>query len=177
MIKTLHIANSDWLEEAVAFATESNLICIGNKNDIQWFGTNLSKALALKGKSEVSDIYGKLVNSFDDFCYQLCHSTPWGFEISISGNAVVDVLRGEASDNEKFFIWHDANYLMRKDRKLFIDLYEIMIERSLEKAQLGLNLKSVFLLPETEYAEIKKLLKHKEKYPLVIVEIVSFPDL
>ena len=78
-MNTINVCGSSWKKQVVDLACENHLFCTGKRSDLQWFGTNLIAELAKLPDTETSTIYGKLAINLDDFCYQLCHSTPWGF--------------------------------------------------------------------------------------------------
>ncbi|BDD05703.1 hypothetical protein [Aureibacter tunicatorum] len=173
MSKTINVYTNDWVKECVELALSNHLICSGKRSDLQWFGTTLIQALNHQPNSQTSPIYGKLAVNFEDFCYQLCHSTPWGFEMGINWNAVKDVIRGEGLPQHKFFILHDAQYMYFNNFKDFNTLIEIFLEVALEHDEYGQNLKVIVLLEEHEKTSVRKLIRRKEKYPIETLKIIQ----
>lgn len=136
--------------------------------------TKLIQELGNYPKSEISSIYGKLAVDFDSFCYQLCHSTPWGFDMGRNLNAVRDVIRGEESNSQnKFFIIYDAQYLYLDEFKYFKSLFEIFLEVGAEKEERGKNLKVILLLEDREEISIRKLIRRKEKYRIQTIKVIQ----
>lgn len=173
MAKTINIYTDHWLDEMTQLACSNHLICTGKRADLQWFGTKLIQALGHQPQAETSPIYGKLAVNFNDFCYQLCHSTPWGFDMGNNMNAVKDVIRGENSPQHKFFIFYDAQMLYINNTKYFENLFSLFLEVGEEYVEHKKNLKVIVLLEAREDISIRKLLKHKEKYPIEVLKIIQ----
>ena len=170
-MQKIDLNNEGWLHQAYSLLQNDHLIVLGEPNKVQWFATNLFQYLIQQGQCEASCWFGKLINDLPEFCHQLCRSTPWGFEMGMNLNAVVDVLRGDGIVNQpnKYTIWFDAAHLLNLDRKLFLSLYEIMLDVSWEQIQFDINQKFVFLFPDTEEMEIKKLALAKSTMLINIV--------
>jgi hypothetical protein len=166
----INVNTDDWIEDISKIALTNHLICTGKRSTLQWFGTKLIQEVGNFPNSEISPIYGKLVSDFDSFCYQLCHSTPWGFEMGRNMNAVRDVIRGEGFPQNKFFIIYDAQYMYLDDFRHFEALFRIFLEVDEESHK---NLKVIILLEDREDVRIRKLLRRKEKYQIHTLRIIQ----
>ncbi len=173
MEEVINVYTDNWIEKISKLSLSNHLICSGKRADLQWFGTKLIQKLGNYPNSEISPIYGKLAVDFDSFCYQLCHSTPWGFDMGRNLNAVRDVIRGEGNSQNKFFIIYDAQYLYSDEFKSFDRLFEIFLEVSEEKGKFGNNLKVIILLEDNEEISIRKLLRRKEKYRIETIKVIQ----
>lgn len=165
-MQTIDLQNENWLSQAYALLKEDHLIVLGESDKVQWFATNLFQYLIQQGQCEASYWFGKLINNLPDFCHQLCRSTPWGFEMGVNPNAVRDVLRGDGIEGQpekpdKYFLWFDASHLLNLDRKLFLALYDIMLDVSWEQMQHDINRKFIFLFPDMDEMGVKRLLLSK----------------
>jgi RNAse (barnase) inhibitor barstar len=171
-IETSDIGNDEWLKASKELVSSSNIICItedehktSDYNPLIWFGTNLTQYLSRFGDSEVCPLFGKQINTIDDFSYQLCRTIPWGFEMGRNLNAVYDVLLNFTTQpKNRYFIWHDAQHLFRADRKLFDCLYESLIVASYLNSNgkatqnYQVNQKVILLFDNTSENEISELL-------------------
>lgn len=169
----LNISEDFWLEKSQQLLEQNHLICFGKNSDLQWFGTSLIQKSGQLENSEISSVYGKLASNFDDFCYQLCHSTPWGFEMGRNLNAVNDVLRGENNTNNKFLIWYDADILYQKEVEVFKQIFEIILNRSEEEKENGKLFRIILLFNQEEASSLRKLLRNKERYPIALKKITT----
>jgi hypothetical protein len=118
----------NWFDEALRLLLQTNLIVISPGNDdLQWFGSFLAQYAACKGSTEIGLLYGNHINNLDDYCYQLCRSIPWGFEMGRGIDAVNDVLRNyNTFPDRRLFFWFDVQHLAAVDPSLCIDLIEAM---------------------------------------------------
>jgi hypothetical protein len=173
----INILEDFWLEKSQQLLEQNHLICFGKNSDLQWFGTSLIQKSGQIDNSEISSIYGKLASNFDDFCYQLCHSTPWGFEMGRNLNAVNDVLRGEYNPNNKFLIWYNADILYQKEFENFKQIFEIILNQSEEEKEKGKLFRVILLFNQEEVFNVRKLLKNKEKYPIALRKITTINNI
>lgn len=173
MSKTINIFSGDWQAQTVQLSFDNHLICTGKQSDLQWFGTQLIQELGGIENSQTSPIYGKLITNMEQLCYQLCHATPWGFEMGTNWNAVQDVIRGEGNPQHKFFVVYDAEHLYQNDYDSLKTLLEIFLEVGEEYEALGRNLKCIFLIEDKEQISLRKLLRRKEKYPIELLTIIQ----
>lgn len=173
-MQTINLQNDNWLNQAYVLLHEKHLIVLGEHDKLQWFATNLFQYLIQQGQCEAGYWFGKLINDLPDFCHQLCRSTPWSFEMGLNLNAVRDVLRGDGIANQpekpnNYVVWFDASHLLSLDRKLFLSLYDIILDVSWEQIQHGINKRFVFLFPDTDETEVKRLLLSK---PTMLVTLM-----
>jgi len=171
-IETGDIGNDEWLKTSEELVNSSNIICItkdehktSDYNPLIWFGTNLTQFLSRLGDSEVCPLFGKQINTIDDFAYQLCRTIPWSFEMGRNLDAVYDVvLNFTTQPKNRYIIWHDAQHLFRSDRKLFDGLFECLIVSSYLNSSgkstqdYQVNQKVIFLFDNTDENEITELL-------------------
>lgn len=174
--KIINIDSDNWQEVVMNLAFSNHLVCTGSLKDLQWFGTNLIQLLGQQSGTETSPIYGKLAVNFDDFCYQLCHSTPWGFEMGRNLNAVVDVLRGEMNSKNKFFIFYDAHYMYQDNFDNFKQLIRVFLHTAKERGTFNQNVRVIILMEESNKISVRRLLKHTENYPIETLQILYHED-
>ena len=170
-------ANRNWLSDSSNLISKGDLICItreeftsSDSKPLQWFGTNLIQYLNRQKDTEICPLYGKQIKSIDDFCYQLCRSIPWGFEMGRNIHAIYDViLNFETQPKNRYFIWYDSQFLYNYDKSLFEDIFECLVVagylNSIGKAtqDYQVNQKNIFLFDNIEIDDIKYLLE-KEYY-------------
>ncbi len=173
MEEVVNIYTDGWIEKIAKLSLSDHLVCSGKRSDLQWFGTKLIQRLGNYPDSEISPIYDRLAIDFDDLCYQLCHATPWGFDIGRNFNAIRDVIRGESTPKNKFFIIYDAQCLYSNEFKSFEKLFEIFLEVAKEKEKTGNNLKVILLLEDKEEISVRKLLRRKEKYRIETIKVIQ----
>jgi hypothetical protein len=146
-------------------------------NPLQWFGTNLIQYLNRQQDTEICPLYGKMINTLDDFCYQLCRSIPWGFEMGRNIDAVYDViLNFETIPQNRYFIWYDSQTLFKKNKILFDSIFECIIVagylNSIGQATCDykVNQRNIFLFDEIDKRDLQYLLD-KEYYTPKINDI------
>lgn len=173
MAQTINIFSRDWQTHAIQLSLNNHLICTGKLSDLQWFGTQLIQELGEIKHSQTSPLYGKLINNMEQLCYQLCHATPWGFDMGTNWNAIQDVIRGEGNPQNKFFVIYDADHLYQNDYDSLKTLLEIFLEVGKEYEAVGRNLKCIFIFEDKEQISLRKLLRRKEKYPIELLTIIQ----
>lgn len=180
-IETGEISEFNWIKEGANLALNSNLICLSKsefeKNDfspLQWFGTNVIQEIATNGNTEICPLFGKQIKSIDDYCYQLCRTIPWGFEMGRNIHAIYDVLLNfETEPKNRVFIWYDCQILMREDKKLFSEIFESMIVagylNSIGEAthNYKVNQKNIFMFSETQIEELTQILNKEYHTPKI----------
>lgn len=176
-IETAEIRDDKWLSESKTLVDKTNIICLtkdefksSSYNPLLWFATNLASFLAKGGDAETCPFFGRLINSIDDFTYQLCRAIPWGFEMGQNLDAVYDVVLNFTTEpKSRYFIWHDAQHLFRTNRELFEGIFECLIVASylnsngVATQDYRVNQKVIFLFDNTDEEEIKELC-HKKYY-------------
>jgi len=189
-IDTEDIGQYTWLHTSKTLVESSNIICITKEefktndyNPLIWFGTNLVQFLATSGASEVCPLFGMHINNIDDFAYQLCRTIPWGFEMGRSLRAVDDVVLNFTTQPEsRYFIWHDAQHLFRKDRKLFDELFDSLIVASWLNSNgrathdYQVNQKVIFLFDDTHEEEVLELCSRNLYTPSIFDNFVNPKD-
>lgn len=172
-IQTNEITDETWLKVSSDLVNSSNILCItkdeyktSDFNPLIWFGTNLTQYLSRLGGSEVCPLFGKQINTLDDFAYQLCRTIPWGFEMGRNLHAVYDVILNFTTvPQNRYFIWYDAQHLFRKDRELFDALFESLIVASylnsngMATHDYQVNQKLILLFDDTSEKEVEELLR------------------
>lgn len=175
------IAKSSWIDKGVELALCSNLICLTEPeyekegySPLQWFGTNVAQELAKRGETEVCPLFGGQIESIDDYCYQLCRTVPWGFEMGRNSHAIYDVLLNfETKPKNRIFIWYDCQTILRKNKELFYEIFELMIVagylNSIGEATYNyqVNQKNIFMFRETGMEELTELLKQEFYAPMI----------
>jgi hypothetical protein len=171
LIVTEDIGQDTWLHTSKELLNKSNLICLTKDefktpdyNPLIWFGSNMAQFLTTSGESEICPLFGKHIRSISDFCYQLCRTIPWGFEMGKSSHAICDVvLNFTTQPKNRYFIWHDAQYLLNRDRKLFEDIFECLIVASYLNSHgkathdYQVNQKVLFLFDQTSEEDVLEL--------------------
>lgn len=117
-----------WQPDVVQLLDENHLVAWSNHPRLRLdFGSSLGRFLAAQSDTEVCNFYGRYVTCLDSFCHQL--------ERLINGPSLVrriDGPRGVTSllrsrdpsgparpSRFRYYIWHDADVLLRQDRRLF----------------------------------------------------------
>jgi hypothetical protein len=91
------------------------------------FAVSLGQFLGGLHDAEVCVLYGKYITDLESFCYQLERAIPGpSLQRRIDGpGGIVSLLRerslfrGRTATKFRFYVWHDADVLLRSDHKLF----------------------------------------------------------
>lgn len=164
--------NENWLIDSSELISKGSLICLtkneyltNDNNPLQWFGTNLIQYLNRKKNTEICPLYGKMIKTIDDFCYQLCRSIPWGFEMGRNIHAIYDViLNFETKPINRYFIWYDSQILLKHDKSLFEAIFESFVVagylNTIGKAtwDYQVNQRNIFLFEDTKPDDVFFLL-------------------
>jgi len=93
-----------------------------------WFVTNYIQFLSRSGNSEITQVYGKHVNSLEDFIYQVNYSLPVGGRLKTNIHALYDLLLNfETEPLRRIIVWTDANSLFTKSRVEFENIFDVMV--------------------------------------------------
>ncbi|WP_305952664.1 hypothetical protein [Emticicia oligotrophica] len=174
LINKVNLFDNNWCEKISKTCLEKHLLCIGSRENLQQFGTNLIQKLNFKFSAEVSSLYGKHIKNIEDFCYQLYHSTISDETFFVDGYFIRDILRDKRTAINNFFIWYDADILYQNSYDTFTMIFESFLEIGFELDQEKIHLRSIILLEESESIKIRKLIKNKEKFPIEILKIDNF---
>ncbi len=104
------------------------------------FAVQLGQFLGSLRDAEVCVLYGKFITDLESFCYQLERAIPGPtLERRISGpSSIVNLLRerpsfhGRSQSKFRFYVWHDADVLLKADSKLFGRILDAMAGVSAE---------------------------------------------
>ncbi|MDX2131523.1 MAG: hypothetical protein SFY69_05685 [Planctomycetota bacterium] len=119
---------ADWQSDVTQMLDESHLVAW---SDVQarrtQFAVTLGQFLGRQRDTEVCVFYGKFITDLDSFCYQLERAIPGpSLERRVDGpRGAVALLRarasfrGRAETKFRYYIWHDADVLLRQDNRLF----------------------------------------------------------
>ncbi len=124
-----------WQPDVVQLLDENHLVAWSDHARIRLdFGTSLGRFLAAQADTEVCHFYGRYVTCLDSFCHQLerlLHGP--ALDRRIDGpRGVTSLLRmrdpsGPARPSRfRFYIWHDADVMLRENRTLFGRLVDAM---------------------------------------------------
>lgn len=103
------------------------------------FGTRMKQFLDAQSGTEVLVLHGRSILDLEGFCAQLERLLPAEqLARSIDGaSGVASILRADsgaygAPVRQRYFLWHDADLLMRSDPRLFDQIVEVMAGVSAE---------------------------------------------
>jgi hypothetical protein len=118
----------DWEPDVAQLLDEHHLVgWSSNARRRVHFAACLSHFLSLQPDTEVLPLYGRFITDLDSFCHQLERVLP-GVPIQrrIDGpDGVVALLRSRhtfrfrPASKHRFYIWNDADVLLRADHRLF----------------------------------------------------------
>lgn len=118
----------DWEPDVAQLLDEHHLVSwSSNARRRVHFAACLSHFLSLQPDTEVLPLYGRFITDLDSFCHQLERVLP-GVPIQrrIDGpDGVVALLRSRhtfrfrPASKHRFYIWNDADVLLRADHRLF----------------------------------------------------------
>jgi len=91
------------------------------------FAVSLGQFLQAQRDTEVCTLYGRHITDLESFCYQLERAIPGpSLDCRIDGpNGVTSLLRtresfpGRPATKYRYYLWHDADILLHRDRALF----------------------------------------------------------
>ncbi|MDX9912720.1 MAG: hypothetical protein RBS39_12895 [Phycisphaerales bacterium] len=98
------------------------------------FAVSLGQFLESQRDVEVCSFYGRFITDIDAFCHQLERAiVGLPLERRVDGpNGIVNMLRsrqevpGRVPSRYRYYIWHDADILLREDHRLFGQIAEAM---------------------------------------------------
>jgi hypothetical protein len=122
------LLQEDWQPDVTQLLDEHHLVAWSDIAERRTqFAVSLGQFLGNQRDTEVCVFYGRHITDLDSFCYQLERAIPGpALERRIDGpRGIVPLLRNRVSNRGRpetkyrFYIWHDADILLRADHKLF----------------------------------------------------------
>ena len=122
------LLQADWQPEVTQLLEEHHLVAWSDVAERRMqFASSLGQFLGTLRDTEVCVFYGRHITDLDSFCYQLERAVPGPpLERRVDGpRGIVPLLRNRVSNRGRpetkyrFYIWHDADILLRADHKLF----------------------------------------------------------
>lgn len=119
---------ADWQPDVLQLLDESHLVATsGVATRRLQFAASLTQFLCSQRDTEVCPFYGKYIADLESFCHQLERALPGPTLLRrIEGfDSVTSLLRyrvshmGRRAARFRFYVWNDADVLLRADRKLF----------------------------------------------------------
>ena len=126
----------DWQPDAMAVLDEHHMSAwSADPHSRAQFAASLQQFLGSQPDTEVCTFYGRYVTDLDSFCHQLERAIPGPkMERRIDGmHGITAALRsrqsfrGRAVARSRFFVWNDADVLIRADADLFGRLADAMM--------------------------------------------------
>lgn len=126
----------DWQPDIVQLLDEQHLVaCASDPRRRMHFAVSLGQFLQSLRDAEVCALYGRFITDLESFCYQLERAIPGPvLERRIDGPRGVtallrsrDSFRGRSSSKFRFYVWHDADVLLKADEELFANLVETIL--------------------------------------------------
>lgn len=126
---------ADWQADVTALLDEHHLAAWSDLPQRRTqFAVSLGQFLGSQRDTEVCVFYGKFITDLESFCYQLERAVPGpSLERAIEGETgIVGLLRARASikgrpeTKYRFYIWHDADVLLRHNKALFGQIVDAM---------------------------------------------------
>ncbi|GJQ30758.1 MAG: hypothetical protein HBSAPP03_26420 [Phycisphaerae bacterium] len=126
---------TDWQADIVQLLDESHMVAWSEHAARRTqFAVSLGQFLGRQRDTEVCVFYGKYITDLDSFCYQLERAIPGpALDRRLDGpRGAVALLRARASfrgrpeTKYRYYIWHDADVLLRQDHALFGRIVDAM---------------------------------------------------
>lgn len=125
----------DWQADVTQLLDEHHMVAWSDLPQRRTqFAVSLSQFLGSQRDTEVCVFYGKYITDLESFCYQLERSIPGpALTRRIDGpSGVVQLLRSRASfrgrpeTKYRYYLWHDADVLLKANHRLFGQLVDAM---------------------------------------------------
>jgi hypothetical protein len=122
------LLTNDWQADVAQLLDESHMAAWSDSPALRTqFAVSLAHFLGTQRETEVCVFYGKHITDLDSFCHQLERCLPGPtLDRRIHGpRGAVNLLRnrpsfrGRIPSKYRYYIWHDADVLLRHDAKLF----------------------------------------------------------
>lgn len=124
---------TDWQADVTQLLDEHHLVAWSEVPQRRTqFAVSLGQFLGSQRDTEVCVFYGKHITDLESFCYQLERAVPGQtLDRRIDGpRGVVSLMRSRASfrgrpeSKFRFYVWHDADVLLRANHKLFGEIVD-----------------------------------------------------
>jgi hypothetical protein len=131
-----------WQAEALSWTEQAHLVAWSASGARRIaFAAELGQFIQAQEQMEVLPLFGRAIDSIEAFCQQLERSIPgaaWGAGGALARRVdgprgIVNLLRCRDAMHRglparhRYFIWHDADTLLRRDPRLFAALVEAMM--------------------------------------------------
>lgn len=119
---------TDWQADVTQIMDESHLVAWSNgPRERMQFGVSLGQFLESQRDTEVCNFYGQYITDIESFCHQLERAIPGPrLDRRVDGPSGISALlrtrhtfRGRPATKYRYYIWHDADSLVRANRRLF----------------------------------------------------------
>lgn len=124
---------ADWQPDVTQLLDEHHLVATSEfpARRLQ-FATSLGQFLGMQRDTEVCSFYGRFITDLDSFCYQLERAVPGPLlDRRIDGPGGVAALlrnrmivRGKPATKFRYYVWHDADLLLRNEPLVFAKLVD-----------------------------------------------------
>lgn len=124
---------ADWHPDVTQLLDEHHLVATSEfpARRLQ-FATSLGQFLGMQRDTEVCSFYGRFITDLDSFCYQLERAVPGPLlDRRIDGPGGVAALlrnrmivRGKPATKFRYYVWHDADLLLRNEPLVFAKLVD-----------------------------------------------------
>ncbi len=124
---------ADWQPDVTQLLDEHHLVATSEfpARRLQ-FATSLGQFLGMQRDTEVCSFYGRFITDLDSFCYQLERAVPGPLlDRRIDGPGGVAallrnrmVVRGKPATKFRYYVWHDADLLLRNEPLVFAKLVD-----------------------------------------------------
>jgi hypothetical protein len=128
-------ATEEWQADVMQLTDEHHLVAWSSLPRLRvHFAVSLAQFLESQRDTEVCVFYGRHITDLESFCHQLERTVPGQtLERRIDGPRGITSLlrsrqtfRGKPASKWRFYIWHDADVLLRHNHKLFGRLVDAM---------------------------------------------------
>lgn len=126
---------ADWHADVTQLLDEHHLVAWSDMPQRRMqFAVSLARFLGAQRDTEVCSFYGRYILDLESFCYQLERALPGpALDRRIDGpGGLVSLLRsrtswrGRPQTKFRYYIWHDADMMLRADHVLFGKLVDAM---------------------------------------------------
>lgn len=124
---------TDWQADVTQLTDEHHLVAWSDLAARRTqFAVSLGQFLGMQRDTEVCTFYGRYITDLDSFCHQLERAIAGpSLERRIDGpRGIVSLLRerssfrGRPETKHRYYIWHDADVLLKRDHLLFGQLVD-----------------------------------------------------